>query len=33
MGAEKWGLSADAQELIDQFITVPMVGMVESFNV
>ncbi len=33
MGAEKWGLSKEARAKIDQFITVPMVGMVESFNV
>jgi len=33
MGAEKWGLSESARANIDQFITVPMVGMVESFNV
>lgn len=33
MGAEKWGLSDEARAQIDQFITVPMVGMVESFNV
>ncbi len=33
LGAEKWGLSMAAREQIDHFITVPMVGMVESFNV
>ncbi|MCK5881113.1 MAG: tRNA (guanosine(18)-2'-O)-methyltransferase TrmH [Sinobacterium sp.] len=33
MGAEKWGLSDEARSKVDQFITVPMVGMVESFNV
>lgn len=33
MGAEKNGLSADGLEAADIHITVPMVGMVESFNV
>ena len=33
MGAEKWGLSDEVRSQINQFITVPMVGMVESFNV
>ncbi|HSG89457.1 MAG TPA: tRNA (guanosine(18)-2'-O)-methyltransferase TrmH [Pseudomonadales bacterium] len=33
MGAEKQGPSADALALADQAITIPMVGMVESFNV
>ena len=33
MGNEKEGLSAEAQELIDHAITIPMRGMVESFNV
>jgi tRNA (guanosine-2'-O-)-methyltransferase len=33
MGAEKEGLSDTATVLADQHITIPMVGMVESFNV
>jgi tRNA (guanosine-2'-O-)-methyltransferase len=33
LGAEKSGLSPEARACIDQFVTVPMVGMVESFNV
>jgi tRNA (guanosine-2'-O-)-methyltransferase len=33
MGAEKEGLSAEAGDLADAHITIPMVGMVESFNV
>lgn len=33
LGAEKKGLSAEAVELTDSFVTIPMVGMVESFNV
>lgn len=33
MGAEKQGPSATALTLADQAITIPMVGMVESFNV
>ena len=33
MGAEKPGLSAIARERCDGFVSIPMVGMVESFNV
>lgn len=33
MGAEKAGISALGSELADIHVTVPMVGMVESFNV
>lgn len=33
MGAEKEGLSAEGCEAADIHITIPMVGMVESFNV
>ncbi len=33
MGAEKEGLSAEGSALADFHITIPMVGMVESFNV
>lgn len=33
LGAEKSGLSDDARMLADVCITIPMVGMVESFNV
>lgn len=33
MGNEKQGLSDEAYELIDHAITIPMRGMVESFNV
>jgi tRNA (guanosine-2'-O-)-methyltransferase len=32
-GAEKMGLSAQAQEHADQFVRIPMVGFTESFNV
>lgn len=33
MGAEKYGVSEEGQELADEHIIVPMVGMVESLNV
>lgn len=33
LGAEKEGVSADSAEMVDAHITIPMVGMVESFNV
>ena len=33
LGAEKWGLSVEARQVVDHFITIPMVGMVESYNV
>ena len=33
MGAEIEGISQEAQPYIDHSITVPMMGMVESFNV
>lgn len=33
LGAEKYGISDTAAGFIDQRITVPMLGMVESFNV
>ena len=33
LGAEKWGLSAEATQLVDQAIFIPMVGMVQSLNV
>lgn len=33
LGAEKYGISDAAAPFIDQRITVPMLGMVESFNV
>lgn len=33
LGAERRGVSAAAREAVDGFITVPMMGMVESFNV
>jgi tRNA (guanosine-2'-O-)-methyltransferase len=33
MGAEKPGLSDDARARCKHFVTIPMVGMVESFNV
>lgn len=33
MGAEREGISDEASELADIHVTVPMVGMVESFNV
>lgn len=33
LGAEKYGISETAGNYVDQRITVPMLGMVESFNV
>jgi tRNA (guanosine-2'-O-)-methyltransferase len=33
LGAEKWGLSAAAAALVDQAVTIPMRGMVQSLNV
>ncbi len=33
LGAEKWGLSKSATELMDQAIFIPMRGMVQSLNV
>ena len=33
LGAEKFGVSMAAREHVDQFISIPMQGMVESFNV
>ncbi len=33
LGAEKFGVSKVAREHVDQFISIPMQGMVESFNV
>ncbi len=33
LGAEKWGLSNKAKELMDQNIYIPMRGMVQSLNV
>jgi len=33
MGAEKEGISARAAELADEHVTIPMMGMVSSFNV
>jgi tRNA (guanosine-2'-O-)-methyltransferase len=33
LGAEKWGLSASAAELVDQGVFIPMRGMVQSLNV
>lgn len=33
LGAEKEGVSVDALAMVDRHITIPMVGMVESFNV
>jgi len=33
LGAEKWGLSPEAAELVDQAVTIPMRGMVQSLNV
>jgi len=33
LGAEKEGLSQHASDLADHHVTIPMVGMVESFNV
>lgn len=33
MGNEKLGISDEARQLTDHFVTIPMVGMVESLNV
>lgn len=33
LGAEKWGLSDTAAELVDQAVFIPMHGMVQSLNV
>lgn len=33
LGAEKWGLSAEAAALVDQAVFIPMRGMVQSLNV
>jgi tRNA (guanosine-2'-O-)-methyltransferase len=33
LGAEKFGLSKAAREHVDQFISIPIQGMVESLNV
>ena len=33
VGSEKPGLSADAARLVDQFVVIPMQGMVDSLNV
>jgi tRNA (guanosine-2'-O-)-methyltransferase len=33
LGAEKWGLSPEAAELVDQAVIIPMRGMVQSLNV
>lgn len=33
VGAEKWGVSQQAEELADYHITIPMLGMTQSLNV
>jgi tRNA (guanosine-2'-O-)-methyltransferase len=33
LGAEKWGLTAEAAALVDQAVIIPMRGMVQSLNV
>lgn len=33
MGAEKYGLSETAMASVDEHLTIPMIGMVESYNV
>lgn len=33
LGAEKYGISDSMAELVDQPVTIPMMGMVQSFNV
>ena len=33
LGAEKWGISNEAEDLMDEHIHIPMRGMVESLNV
>ena len=33
LGAEKFGVSQEAEELVDEHITIPMMGMTQSLNV
>jgi tRNA (guanosine-2'-O-)-methyltransferase len=33
LGAEKWGVSEEAAQLVDEHIIIPMLGMVQSLNV
>ena len=33
LGAEKWGLTAEAGDAVDQPVFIPMTGMVQSLNV
>lgn len=33
LGAEKWGVSQEASELVDGHLIIPMMGMVQSLNV
>lgn len=33
LGAEKFGVSKEAEELVDEHITIPMMGMTQSLNV
>ena len=33
LGAEKFGVSSEAEELVDEHITIPMMGMTQSLNV
>ena len=33
LGSEQYGLSSELRDIVDQFIFIPMVGMVESFNI
>ena len=33
MGSEQYGLSPELREVVDEFVFIPMVGMVESYNI
>lgn len=32
-GTEKWGISDEVREMADEFVTIPMYGFTESFNI
>tara|TARA_Y100000589_G_scaffold238939_1_gene226364 strand:- start:963 stop:1526 length:564 start_codon:yes stop_codon:yes gene_type:complete len=33
MGSEQYGLSRELRDVVDEFVFIPMVGMVESYNI
>ena len=33
MGSEQYGLSPELRQITDEFVFIPMVGMVESYNI